>query len=270
MASRSRSRLLFALALPPVAVGYGIHRGLTTLETKYPSLSPESTTSQALSIPRHLGQQHCPHIHVHAARVPVSALRPYADPARKDTSKLTSQDLQFAWARALIGSPLLRNEARIAGLFTNGRISLGDMGHTAGGFSLKTEDGSPRQLLNGVIVVQRPPGEEGLLGAWIVPDGPRELFEKISRWGYSSRLMSSGRHETSVSEPFEGEGEDKANGPFVEVRLASAHDYEIFPEEGNLQKMIPAWLDRLHRGYARWILHKAVCEVQQNASERGS
>lgn len=72
---------------------------------------------------------------------------------------------------------------------------------------------------------------------------------KIARWGYPWRLMSGGRHELSVPEPFEEVEDDESQGPFVEVRFASAYDYEVVPEEGDLQhqKMIPGWTWRLHR-----------------------
>ncbi|CAG8893843.1 unnamed protein product [Penicillium nalgiovense] len=65
----------------------------------------------------------------------------------------------------------------------------------------------------------------------------------------------------SVSEPFQRNGQ----GIFVEVRFASAHDYEVVDAEGELekQKIIPAWVLRLHRGYARFILDSAVRELQE-------
>lgn len=90
-------------------------------------------------------------------------------------------------------------------------------------------------------------------------DGAREFFEKIASYGYPWRLMSGGRHEINVSKPFKTE-----EGQVVEVRFASAHDYEIVPEEGELekQKTIPAWGKRLHRGFARLVLDSAVRELR--------
>jgi hypothetical protein len=97
-----------------------------------------------------------------------------------------------------------------------------------------------------------------------LPDAPRLFFEKIARWGYPWRLMSGVRHEMSVSEPFQ-----RNAGMFVEVRFASAHDYEVVDAEGERekQKIIPAWVLRLHRGYARFILDSAVRELQREVEK---
>ena len=78
--------------------------------------------------------------------------------------------------------------------------------------------------------------------------------------------MSGGRHEISISRL---EVEDDTNQePFVEVRFASAHDYETVSEEGGLerQKKIPGWTGRLHRGYARWVLESAVQELKSSSN----
>lgn len=74
--------------------------------------------------------------------------------------------------------------------------------------------------------------------------------------------MSGGRHEISVSQPFDME-DAKSRELFVEVRFASAHDYETVSEEGILgsQKRVLAWVGRLHGGYARWVLDSAVQEL---------
>lgn len=65
----------------------------------------------------------------------------------------------------------------------------------------------------------------------------------------------------SVSEAFQVNGK----GMLVEVRFASA-DYEVVDSEGELekQKIIPDWTLRLHRGYARLVLHSAVWELQRD------
>lgn len=122
--------------------------------------------------------------------------------------------------------------------------------------------------MNGIFSVERPPssrswlsmsGPSALLVSWKVPDNARVFFEKIAGYGYPYRLMSGGRHELSVSKPFKEEGRQ-----VVEVRFASAHDYEVVSEEGELekQKITPAWVGRLHRGFARLILDSAVRELQ--------
>lgn len=115
----------------------------------------------------------------------------------------------------------------------------------------------------------------GLLLSWQLAPEPRLFFEKIARWGYPWRLMSGGRHEISVSEPFwekgDRDGDSEGKGEMmVEVRFASAHDYEVVPEEGGVdrQKVIPAWSARLHRAFAMVILDMAVRELRWEAERR--
>ena len=262
------SRRLLTLALPPVVIGYGIHYELNILESKFPAMSPESSTSLALRTPRNPKTQHCGDIDVYSARIPLRALIRAKE--RSETGKPTT--FQDEWARTLLNSPVLRTEASLVGLFTTRRFTPGDTGNTPDGLSAETEPGAPRKLLNGVFTVQRPPSpeptfsnENSLLVSWKIPPAPREFFERIARWGYPWRLMSGGRHEISISRPeFE---DDKAQEPYVEVRFASAHDYETISEEGGLerQKRIPGWTGRLHRGYARWVLDSAVRELRDSS-----
>ncbi|GFF33412.1 hypothetical protein IFM58399_03532 [Aspergillus lentulus] len=271
MAAPSRTRLLLILALPPVAIGYGIHRGLSALEAQYPPLPPEPTTSIALRTPRDPSTQFCAYTDVYTARVPVKALlsRAHRIDNVPDKRKSTNFEITSAWARAFISNKILRAEGSLVGLLAKGKFSPGDTGDTPAGFSSPDASGEPRSLLNGVLVVERPPSEDdrdGLLVSWRMSDEPRRFFENIARWGYPWRLMSGGRHELSVSEPFDGVKDDESQGPFVEVRFASAHDYEIVPEEGDLQhqKTIPGWTGRLHRGYARLLLDCAVRELKRD------
>lgn len=263
------SRRLLTLVLPPVVIGYGIHHELNNLESKYPAIPPDSSTSLALRTPHNPKTQHCGDIDVYSARVPLSALQ-HAKERRKGTSKATTP--QDEWARILLNSPTLRTEASLIGLLTTGRYTPGDTGNTPGGLSPETEPGVPRKLLNGVFTVQRPPlseqtfsSENSLLVSWEIPPAPREFFERIARWGYPWRLMSGGRHEMSISRLDLEDGETQE--PFVEVRFASAHDYETVSEEGGLerQKKIPGWTGRLHRGYARWVLDSAVQELRNSS-----
>ncbi|PIG86737.1 hypothetical protein AARAC_010875 [Aspergillus arachidicola] len=242
MAGRSPARLLFTLATPPLLVGYGTHH----------RASPY--TSQ-------LNNSTCP---------PYRHLRRPDPPPRPSSTdqpphkKPTKQDLNIAWAQSLLNCSILRLEAKVIGLFRKGKFNPGDLGTTPAGFSPDPETGAPRELLNGaMIVIRQPVGNEPLLVKWEIPDGPRRFFETIARWGYPWRLMTGGRHEMSVEGPFDGEGDEESLGPFVEVRFASAHTYEIVPEEGGLlqQKTIPKWVGRLHRGYARFLLDTAVKEL---------
>lgn len=260
MLNRSFSRAIRYIALPTGATIYGTHLGLSHLESKYPAL-PAGTGSTALRTPSNPSTQRCAYTDIYAGRVRVKALEARATRSTHHDTKCT---LQETWARALLNSWILRTEGSIIGLLTTRRYTPGDTGLSPAGFSGDTTTNSPRQLLNGVFVVQRgiaeDAGNSGLLVKWAMPDGPREFFERIAQWGYPWRLMSGGRHELSVSEPFDVEGD----GRMVEVRFSSAHDYEVVEDEGEAQKILPAWTMRLHRGYARLILDRAVKEMEQS------
>ncbi|PLB52566.1 hypothetical protein P170DRAFT_434286 [Aspergillus steynii IBT 23096] len=269
----ARYGLLLALAVPPAAVAYGGHRYLTVLETKYPARPPSSSGSVALGIPSNPSTQHCAYVDIYSARVPLRALQARSKQLGLNQNPKTNAELSTAWAQALLGTQIFRAESAIIGLFSRGGFQAGDMGDTPGAFFPDPATGAPREIVNGALVVERPPVNDepyGLLVSWKIPDGPRKFYEKISLWGYPWRLMSGGRHEMSVSEPFDGEGEEKALGPFVEVRFASAHDYETFPSEGGLesQKQLPLWSGRLHRGYARFLLDAAVRDLEREKASQ--
>ncbi|KAJ5118961.1 hypothetical protein N7526_010598 [Penicillium atrosanguineum] len=194
---------------------------------------------------------------IFAAKIPLQKLSSLAQSP-------SQTDLEIAWARAVLHCQILRLEGSLVGLLTKHTFASGDSGNTEFGFGPK--NGSPRDLLNGVLSVQREPGADrdanGLLISWRIPDEQRLFFEKIARWGYPWRLMSGGRHEMSVSEPFEA----PEQGSSVEVRFAASHDYEVVTEEV-VQKVVPAWTLRLHKGYARFILDRAVKEVMEASDE---
>ncbi|KAI9374077.1 hypothetical protein BJX61DRAFT_344813 [Aspergillus egyptiacus] len=268
MITRSR-QLVFILGAPAVA-SYAIHRGLRTLEARYPALPVNDTTcSPALRTPNSPSTQHTPQIDIYSARIPLKAL--LSRTTDRDNTSPSNKTLSETWARSVFGSRIFRLEGSILGLLAERTFNPGDIGDTPGGFGpvRTTVNGNGKEekrvLLHGVATVERPPGDAnayGLLIAWKMPDEPRLFFEKIARWGYPWRLMSGGRHELSVSEPFAVPGREE-EGPFVEVRFASAHDYEVVAEEGKLgrQKTIPGWSARLHRGYAMLILDGAVREL---------
>jgi len=252
-------RLLCYTTVVTGITSYGVHRGLSHLENKYPAL-PHSTGSRALSTPQNPLTQHCAYTDIYAAQIPLSALE-----ARIPSTKtLTKIELENAWARSVFGSKILRAEGSLIGLFTKFKWTPCDIGDSEDGFS-PDKSGAPRVLLNGGLQVQRLPGADadsnGLLVSMELPHGPREFFEKIARWGYPWRLMTCVRHEMSVSEPFDIEGRK-----FVDVRFATAHDYEVVDAEGGLdqQKIIPDWVSRLHRGYARYVLDSTVKEVKRD------
>lgn len=282
--SKSRlTRYLGYIAVPTLAAGYGVHLGLTHLETKYPALSPESTGSKALRIPPK-PCQHCAYTDIYAARVPLRALEARARRHNENSTVKNDRDAKVSreeiWAQSLLSSLIFRVEGSIIGLFAKGEYSPGDLGEN--GFSPIPADPSadgqiqPRVLLNGILTVQREPvssGQDpdsnGLLVSWTMADPPRLFFEKIARLGYPWRLMSGGRHEMSVSEQFEVEDKDSSHDKLVEVRFASSHDYEIVEAEGGLeqQKLLPAWSIRMHRGYARLILDRAVRELESELND---
>lgn len=265
MATRSRTRLFLTLTIPPLVIaGYSTHHWLNNLEARYPPIAPDRSSTELLRTPANPVVQHVPHIDIYSARIPLRALQARVkNPA--DETKPTKQDLNTAWAQSLLNCSLFRLEAKFIGLFRTGKFNPGDTGTSPAGFSPDPETGAPRELLNGIMtVVREPVGEEPLLVKWGMPDEPRAFFEKIARWGYPWRLMTGGRHEMSVEGPFEGEGDEESQGPFVEVRFASAHTYEIVEEEGELweQKTIPKWTGRLHQVYARFLLDTAVRELE--------
>ncbi|CAG8409871.1 unnamed protein product [Penicillium salamii] len=245
-------RLVRLLGYTVVGVAiYGTHQKLTHLEEKYPGL-PHSAGSQALRAAR--PNNHCAYVDIYAAQIPLRALQArLKEPSLKEPSKIS---LENAWARSIFSSRILRAEGLLIGLFTNHHSPYkGDAGFAP-------DENGARVLLNGGLQVQREPGADedsnGLLVSMRLPDGPRVFFEKIARWGYPWRLMSCVRHEMSVSEPWEENGEK-----VVEVRFASAHEYEIVEDEGEQQKILPAWVLRLHRGFARYVLDSTVEEVRE-------
>lgn len=253
MARRAISRLLY-IAAPISATSYGIHRGLSHLEEKYPNLPASENASKALLAPQNPSTQRCAYTDIFAARVPVSALE-----ARiQSPDKRDQVALEEAWAQVVLGSRILRAEGSLIGLLTKRKFCPGDLGEN--GFGSR-EIGEPQELLNGVFYTQRTPGadadSQGLLVAWYMAEETRVFFEKIAHWGYPWRLMSGGRHEMSVSVPYDVPGQ----GRVVDVRFSGAHDYEVVAEEGAKQKSIPGWVMRLHAGYARLILDFAVREV---------
>ncbi|KAJ6031384.1 hypothetical protein N7540_002116 [Penicillium herquei] len=260
-----RGRLLTYFIIPSGLTVYGTHLGLSHLEKKYPN-QPLMTGSKALKAPSNSNSQNCPYTDIYAARVSLQSL---VERCRNQNDKTSSKtDLEDAWARTVFGSRIMKTESSIIGLFTNGKYDPGDTGDTCDGFAANKSTGQPRELVNGLMSVQREIGvsddSNGLLLSWKMADDPRVFFERIARWGYPWRLMSGGRHELSVSEPYRVGSESEL---FLDVRFSAAHDYEIVAGEGDLgnQKILPEWTNRLHRGYARLILDLAVRELQRHS-----
>ncbi|KAL4941660.1 hypothetical protein BDV06DRAFT_178077 [Aspergillus oleicola] len=285
MAARFR-RALYILTPPALGV-WAIDRKLSALEAKYPALPvDDSTCSAALRTPSNPGVKHTPHIDIYSARVRYRDWIPHEwlDPQMlKFVDDPLFQLMMNAahlqeWPTVFFSSRLMRLEGSIIGYFSGCGFQPGDRGDSKQGFNPIFDPArmlsgqNNRRLLNGALTVERPPTDfdpyqpydwnpYGLLVSWKMPNGPRLFFEKIARWGYPWRLMSGGRHEFTVEGPYYIPGRDD-EGLFFEFRFASAHDYQIVPEEGDLsrQKTIPKWTARLHRGYARLLLDRAVKE----------
>ncbi|RAL02805.1 uncharacterized protein BO80DRAFT_423287 [Aspergillus ibericus CBS 121593] len=276
---RSTKTTKILLLTPPILLTYTTHRFLSTLEAKYPPTDPTTTTSLGLRTPRNPATQHCPAIDVFEARaVPVQSLlkryrtllqaHPQSPPITTETTELENKEkkretLLKAWILTFLNTPPLLHEASIFNLFKNRTYDPGDTGLIT--FSPST---TPSQkmlkeipILNDILTIESfTPSNPlpSLLLSWTLPPEPIHFFETLSRWGYPFRLMSGGRHELSISPIYTHNGEE-----VVDVRFASAHDYEVIEHEGGVdsQKMIPRWVGRLHRGYARFLLHAAVGDV---------
>ncbi|PWY68493.1 hypothetical protein BO94DRAFT_540175 [Aspergillus sclerotioniger CBS 115572] len=279
--SKTTTRLLILLT-PPALLTYTTHRYLSTLEAKYPPVDPTTTTSLALRTPSS-PTQHCPEIDVYEARaVPVkSLLKRYKhilqingqsqlitaeDNPPKNEKERRKETLTKSWTLTFLNTAPLLHEASIFGLFLNRSYSPGDTGLTTLTSTPTTKKGE--RLLNGIFTIESftpshspstPNTLPGLILSWSIPPEPILFFEKMAKWGYPFRLMSGGRHEIGISPVYIHEGEE-----VVDVRFASAHDYEVLESEGGLesQKMIPKWTGRLHRGYARFLLHSAIQDLE--------
>lgn len=71
-------------------------------------------------------------------------------------------------------------------------------------------------------------------------------FEKLASWGYPWRMMNGGYHELYI-EPTD---KDKT----FDVYFTCAHEYNDLKDG----KVIPEWVQNLHRFYGRIILHLAT------------
>jgi hypothetical protein len=169
-------------------------------------------------------RHHTPHVDIYAARIPTRALAEIPD--------------SNAWARFFLNAPAFKLYGAAPAL--DRRLLPGD---TAGGGSLTVTRADP------------------LLAEWTFPPGAVGFVRAAAvRARYPWRFMSGGRHEWTVVGP----GRDEHGEMAVEVRFASAHDYEVVPEEGARQKTVPEWTARLHRAYARWLLDERVRALKRD------
>lgn len=249
-------RIFFPAAVitTPAIYAYG---NILRLERDYPRLEPSISSSRALRTAPDPTRFHTPHIDVYGAKIPAKLL---SEQGSLDGA-VSSQE---AWARFFLQSPILKFEGRMVGGFTRGPGDLGEKGFHIG-----------QKLLNGmgeVIVASARPAtvplnasthqEAPILLQWEFPPPGVDLYRKAAKdWGFPYRVMSYGRHEFGLGEVDE-EG-------MVEVRFATAHDYEWLPEEGDAQKLQPKWVGRLHRAFAMWLLDERVRALKKNA-ERAS
>ncbi|KAL4906775.1 hypothetical protein BDW74DRAFT_176385 [Aspergillus multicolor] len=200
-------------------------------------------------------------------------------------TQVTAGVISRTWAERVFESRFIRLQGKFYGLFTGKGFKTGDTGglvlrdalpliplypYSFFGFNHgrknsgtpTNKDGQKRQLLNGMFTFERPPSNltpVGLLLSWKSPEGPCLFFERLARWGCPWQLTSGGRYEFSVSEPYL----DPELGWVADLRIASAHDYNVVSGEGDLerQKVLPQWLARLQRGYARVILDQAIMNM---------
>ncbi|KAL4805562.1 hypothetical protein BDV18DRAFT_141275 [Aspergillus unguis] len=289
----ARYHRLLWITVPPAIGIYALDRKLSDLEARYPALPVDrSTCSAALCTPNAPATQHVAYVDIYAARVNCTGLVKRGEPLTPQIFNRVKAEFfrsgGEAWAVAVLTSRIMWTEGCIIGLLSGRGWNPGDIGRSVEGFGPVCADALPiksapgagastkdmerkkkkRELLHGALTVECPPMPDnpyGLLVSWKLPDGPRLFFEKIARWGYPWRLMSGGRHELSMSEPYYVPGRE-SEGMFFDLRFSSAHDYEIVPEEGGIekQKTIPKWIARLHRGYARWILDRAARDFRSS------
>lgn len=254
-------RTLFITALVVVPPGYYVYSTINRLEAKYPRLRPEAASTTALRTPAFPVTHHTPHVDIYGGKLPVRVLLEQHAP---DGRKLS---LEEAWAKLFFESPTLRLEGKLFGGFARGPGDCGERG-----FHPK------QQLLHGAMEVIRAPSPPSssaaasrflrlplaqpapLLVQWTFPPQVVGFVHKAAvDWAYPWRFMTGGRHEFAVGEP--------DNDGLVEVRFASAHDYERVNQEGHKQKTIPEWTARLHRVYAMWLLDERIETLKKKAAE---
>lgn len=239
--------LLFATALAAPPTLY-VRSKLLYLEKAYPPLRPEQSSTPDLRTPRVPGIRTA-YTDVYGVRVPVNALR-QTDATADGPSQLPLEEL---WAKAFLRSKVMKLEAFVAGFGSYG--DLGEQGFKPG-----------QRVVANLMHVLRPPSKgTPLLIEWSVPPESTRFFEKLASWGYPWRLMEGGRHEWSVGpvSRLPGETED-----MVEVRFAAAHDFKVVEGEEGEGKMLPKWVGRAHRGYARLLLDEAAKEIRDKSSAR--
>ena len=213
-----------------------IRSRVLSLERAYPPLPSETTSTSELRTPTAPGTRTA-YVDAYGARVPLSTLRRSAD--RKDAQI----PLEELWPKAFLRSETMKLESKIVGKGKRG--DLGEQGFYSG-----------QSLLNGALQVQRTPARDtALLVSWSMPSDVVQFFERLASWGYPWRMMEGGRHEWSIGPVgrLPGESED-----MVEVRFSAAHDYKIVEGEAGEGKIIPQWVLRGHRVYARLLLDEAV------------
>ncbi|KAF7791296.1 hypothetical protein EIP86_002310 [Pleurotus ostreatoroseus] len=243
---RGARLVLYGVALtgpPSLYVGAYIRR----LEKEYPPLPPDLTSTPALRTPDKQGR-HTAYVDIYVARIPRAALLASARDVKQSAPPVdASQEpcLEELWARLFFNTKAIRWEGMAV---KGGSLDPDDVG----------EHGFKRgqSLLGGAMrVVRAPEPGSPLMADWQMPSHIVGFFERIAAWGYPWRMMDGGRHEWCV----------KGMGETVEVRFAAAHDYKVVAEEGPEGKIIPRWVQRLHRAYARFLLDQAVKSIQAQA-----
>ncbi|EKM55655.1 uncharacterized protein PHACADRAFT_256436, partial [Phanerochaete carnosa HHB-10118-sp] len=220
-----------------------IRSRILALERDYPLLPPEDTSTPELRTPK-TPDLRTAYVDVYATRVPLGAMCRLRRP-----DAIGRTPLEEMWPRAFFLSPTMKLEAKLIGFGDEG--DLGEQGFNQG----------QRLLANVMHVVRAPTAKYvPLLVEWENPPHVVRFFEKLAAWGYPWRLMEGGRHEWSIGPLSQYPGEDET---MVEVRFAVAHDYKIIKGEKEPGKVVPQWVLRAHRAYARYLLDEAAREIRK-------
>ncbi|CCH46561.1 hypothetical protein BN7_6154 [Wickerhamomyces ciferrii] len=122
--------------------------------------------------------------------------------------------------------------------------------------SINTNDNtittSPSTILNSQIIktIQSKNAHSTIISWYWNPNySIVSFFEKLSSYGYPWRLMNGGIHEILLVKSKEQDG-------IIDIYFSTAHQYND-KRDG---KLIPNWVQSLHRNYARIILYLATKE----------
>lgn len=85
--------------------------------------------------------------------------------------------------------------------------------------------------------------------SWCSNLGIVSFFEKLSKYGYPWRIMNGGLHEIYIEKSKNSNKSDE-----YDVWFSTTHEYNNHRDG----KLIPEWVQSLHRNYARMLLYLAT------------